>query len=60
MRVLSGCLAGMISVVSLFGQAAAGGGTTRVARTLLADYSTRFAGDPTIAAADALARQLGS
>ena len=27
MRVLSGCLAGMIFVVSLFGQAAAGGGT---------------------------------
>jgi hypothetical protein len=39
--------------------AAAGGGTTRVARVLLADFSTRFAGDPSIAAADALARHLG-
>jgi hypothetical protein len=38
--------------------AATGGGTTRVARTLLADFSTRFAGDPSIAAADALARHL--
>jgi hypothetical protein len=39
--------------------AAAGGGTPRVARTLLADFPTRFAGDPSIAAADALARYLG-
>jgi hypothetical protein len=39
--------------------AAAGGGTTRVARVLLADFSTRFAGDPSITAADALARHLG-
>ena len=39
--------------------AAAGGGTPRVARTLLADFPTRFAGDPSIAAADALARHLG-
>jgi hypothetical protein len=39
--------------------AAAGGGTTRVARTLLADFAARFAGDPSIAAADALARHLG-
>jgi hypothetical protein len=39
--------------------AAAGGGTARVARALLADYSSRFAGDPSIAAADALARHLG-
>jgi hypothetical protein len=39
--------------------AAAGGGTIRVARALLADYSSRFAGDPNIAAADALARHLG-
>jgi hypothetical protein len=38
--------------------AAAGGGTTGVARALLADFSTRFAGDPSIAAADALSRQL--
>jgi hypothetical protein len=40
--------------------AAAGGGTARVARSLLADYSTRFPGDPSIAAADALDRQLSS
>jgi hypothetical protein len=39
--------------------AAAGGGTPRVARALLADYSTRFTGDPSIAAAEALARHLG-
>jgi hypothetical protein len=39
--------------------AAAGGGTTRVARTLLADYSTRFAADPNVAVAAALARHLG-
>jgi hypothetical protein len=38
--------------------AAAGGGTTGVARALLADFSTRFAGDPSIVAADALSRQL--
>jgi hypothetical protein len=37
---------------------AAAGGITRVARTLLADFSARFAGDPSIAAADALARHL--
>ena len=30
-----------------------------VARTLLADFSTRFAGDPSVAPADALARHLG-
>jgi hypothetical protein len=40
--------------------AAAGGGTPRVARTLLADFATRFAGDPSVAAADALARHLGA
>ena len=40
--------------------AAAGGGTPRIARTLLADYSTRFTGDPSVAAAEALARHLGS
>jgi len=39
--------------------AAAGGGTPRVARTLLADFPVRFAGDPSVAAADALARHLG-
>jgi hypothetical protein len=32
----------------------------RVARTLLADFPTRFAGDPCVAAATALARHLGS
>jgi len=40
--------------------AAAGGGTPRVARTLLADFPARFAGDPSVAAADALARHLGA
>jgi hypothetical protein len=40
--------------------AAAGGGTPRVARALLADFSARFAGDPSIAAAAALARHLGA
>jgi hypothetical protein len=40
--------------------AAAGGGTPRVARTLLADFPARFAGDPCVAAAAALARHLGS
>jgi hypothetical protein len=38
--------------------AAAGGGTTGVARALLADFSTRFAGDPSVVAADALSRHL--
>jgi hypothetical protein len=38
--------------------AAAGGGTPRVARMLLADFPTRFAGDPSVAAAAALARHL--
>jgi hypothetical protein len=40
--------------------AAAGGGTPRVARTLLADFPARFAGDPSVVAADALARHLGA
>src|SRR5882762_3646149 len=40
--------------------AAAGGGTPRVARTLLADFPARFAGDPSVAAAAALARHLGA
>jgi hypothetical protein len=38
--------------------AIAGGGMPRVARTLLADFSTRYAGDPTVPAAAALARDL--
>ena len=38
--------------------AAAGGGSKRVARVLLADFSTRFAGDPCVPAAAALAQQL--
>jgi hypothetical protein len=38
--------------------AVGGGATPRVARTLLADFSTRFAGDPSVAAAEALARRL--
>src|SRR5258706_767535 len=40
--------------------AAAGGGTPRVARTLLADFPARFAGDPSVAAAAALARHVGA
>jgi hypothetical protein len=40
--------------------AVAGGGTPRVARTLLADFPMRFAGDPSVAAAAALAHQLGA
>jgi hypothetical protein len=40
--------------------AAAGGGMPRVARTLLADFPVRFAGDPSVAAATALARHLGA
>lgn len=40
--------------------AAAGGGSPRVARALLADFPTRFAGDPSVPAAQALARQLGA
>jgi hypothetical protein len=38
--------------------AVAGGGTLRVARMLLGDFPTRFAGDPSVAAAAALARHL--
>jgi hypothetical protein len=38
--------------------AAAGGGAPRVARTLLTDFPARFAGDPCVPAAAALARQL--
>jgi hypothetical protein len=40
--------------------AAAGGGTPRVARTLLSDFPARFAGDPCVAAAAAFARHLGA
>jgi hypothetical protein len=40
--------------------AAVGGGTPRVARTLLADFPERFAGDPSVAAAAALARHVGA
>jgi hypothetical protein len=40
--------------------AAAGGGTPRVARTLLADFPARFAGDPCVPAATALAHHLGA
>jgi hypothetical protein len=40
--------------------AAVGGGTPRVARTLLADFPARFAGDPSVAAAAALARHVGA
>jgi hypothetical protein len=38
--------------------AVAGGGTPRVARALLADFPTRFAADPSVPAAQVLARQL--
>jgi hypothetical protein len=38
--------------------AAHGGGATRVARTLLADFGERFANDPSVAAANALAKQI--
>jgi hypothetical protein len=40
--------------------AAQGGGAPRVARTLLADFPARFAGDPSVVAAAALARHLGT
>ena len=40
--------------------AVAGGGTPRLARALLADFPARFAGDPCIPAANALARELGA
>jgi hypothetical protein len=39
-------------------RAARGGGAPRVARALLADFGTRFAGDPCVAAAQSLAREL--
>jgi hypothetical protein len=39
--------------------AARGGGASRVARTLLSDFSARFAGDPLVAAAVALKDHLG-
>lgn len=40
--------------------AASGGGTPRVARTLLTDFPARYAGDPCVPAAAALARHLGA
>jgi hypothetical protein len=40
--------------------AVGGGGAPRVARTLLKDFAARFAGDPRVPAAQALARHLGS
>jgi hypothetical protein len=40
--------------------AAGGGGVPRLARTLLADFPARFPGDPSVAAAEALARHLGA
>lgn len=40
--------------------ASGGGGSSRVARLLLADFSTRFAGDPSVPAAAALASHLGA
>jgi hypothetical protein len=40
--------------------AVSGGGAPRVARTLLLDFATRYAGDPRVPAAQALARHLGS
>jgi len=39
--------------------AAEGGGAPRIARTLLADFGRRFAGDPGIAAAERMAKELG-
>jgi hypothetical protein len=39
--------------------AAGGGGKSSVARTLLSDFPARFAGDPSVSAAAALARHLG-
>ncbi len=46
--------------LSLAQMAVGGGGAPRVARTLLTDFATRFAGDPCVPAAEALARHLGS
>ncbi|HTB30082.1 MAG TPA: hypothetical protein VK715_14100, partial [Steroidobacteraceae bacterium] len=40
--------------------AAQGGGLPRIARALLADFETRFPGDPGVVAARALAERLGS
>jgi len=40
--------------------AAAVGGTARVTRTLLADFPTRFAGDPSVTAANTLAQHLSA
>jgi hypothetical protein len=47
-----------VATLQLARLAAAGGGSKRIARVLLADFSTRFAGDPCVPAAAALAQQL--
>ena len=47
-----------VATLQLARLAAAGGSSKRVARLLLADFSTRFAGDPCVPAAAALAQQL--
>jgi hypothetical protein len=38
--------------------ASQGGGKPKVARTLLSDFAARFAGDPRVPVADALAHHL--
>ena len=47
------------ATLSIAQLAARGGGMPRVARALLADFGTRFEGDPRVGAANLLARQLG-
>jgi hypothetical protein len=47
-----------VATLQLARLAAAGGGSKRVARVLLGDFSTRFAGDPCVPAAAVLAQQL--
>jgi hypothetical protein len=51
-----GSAAATLAVAEL---AARGGGALSVARLLLSDFNERFAGDPLVAAANALARHLG-
>jgi hypothetical protein len=48
------------STLGLAQLAARGGGVPRVARALLSDFAARFAGDPRVSAANALAHQLGA
>ncbi|MGO9932059.1 MAG: hypothetical protein ACLPV8_09650 [Steroidobacteraceae bacterium] len=48
------------STLAIAQMAVRGGGTPRVARALLSDFAARFAGDPHVPAAQALARRLGS